>query len=155
MAFFYDSFKEAIDIAKGEQTKKTKLTRMVPFIGDVLYGRRDLLEFTGATDGAVGAIRKGIKNISGRGADDFTYYKIRELYKKSNEVTDLKGREIKIYERLLIDLLNNPQYVYRKDRNKDTKSLKLRIKPNKYREHLEDKYKIKIIEKNGKYEKVN
>jgi len=155
MAFFYDSFTELIDKAKGEQERKTKVTRMVPFIGDVLYGRRDLLEFTGATEGAVGEIRKAIKNISGRGADDFTYYKIRELYKKSNEVTDLEGREIKIYERLLLDLLNNPQYVYRKDRNKDTKSLVLRLKPDKYRTHLRQKYGIQIILKDGKYEKLN
>ena len=155
MAFFYDSFTELIDKAKGEQERKTKVTRMVPFIGDVLYGRRDLLEFTGATEGAVGEIRKAVKNISGRGADDFTYYKIRELYKKSNEVADLKGREIKIYERLLLDLLNNPQYVYRKDRNKDTKSLVLRLKPDKYRTHLRQKYGIQIILKDGKYEKLN
>ena len=117
-----------------DDKKKSKLVRYVPWIGDVLYYRREWSEFTG---------------IGGRGKDDYTYRELNNLYKKSNtEKKMLNDRELKVYTQSVLDALNYPQTKLKK--GKEVR----RIDVDKHRKHLK-KYGIKLKKVEGIYETIN
>ena len=153
--FLFDGIADAIEIAQGKSAKKAKSTRMIPFVGDYLYGRRFYEDFTGTAEGTQDKIKKVINKMTGRGADDYTYYKIRELYKKSKEEKTLNISEVKKLTKFTLDLLNNPQFKYRKVPGEDREELVERLNPKKFVNHLESEYNVKIrySEKTKKYYK--
>ena len=116
--------------------KKSKLTRYIPWIGDVVYSRREWSEFTG---------------VGGRGKDDYTYRELNSLYKKSyTEQKELDKRELRVYTQSLLDALNYPQTKLRK--GKEVRKINI----EKHYNHLNGKYNIQIGKNSkGKYEKLN
>lgn len=116
--------------------KKSKLTRYIPWIGDVVYSRREWSEFTG---------------VGGRGKDDYTYRELNSLYKKSyTEQKELDKRELRVYTQSLLDALNYPQTKLRK--GKEVRKINI----EKHYNHLNRKYNIQIGKNSkGKYEKLN
>ena len=103
-----------------EDKKKSKGARYIPWIGDVLYYRRDAEQF----------IEKEIPALSGlggRGRDDYVERSINAMYKMAKD-RQLTQDELAIYFELIKDVQDYPQMKVVKGKEKQVISLNKHIK---------------------------
>ena len=103
-----------------EDKKKSKGARYIPWIGDILYYRRDAEQF----------IEKEIPALSGlggRGRDDYVKRSINSMYKMAKD-RQLTQDELAIYFELIKDVQDYPQMKVVKGKEKQVISLKKHIK---------------------------